>query len=54
MVAKFSLLQARAKPGFSGILHLQEGVNSPEVCPMPDAMVLDNEVISVLIMLSEQ
>ena len=35
------LLLDGAKPGISGIFHLQEGMASPILSPLPDAMVLE-------------
>ena len=53
--AKISLLQDGDKTGLSGIFCLQEGVaSSPDFSPLPDAMVLFNEVSSVLAILASE
>lgn len=39
-------LQARAKPRPSGISHLQEGLASPVLSPLPDTMVLRKSPLS--------
>lgn len=54
-VAKSSLLQDGNKTGLSGIVCLQEEVaSSPDFIPLPDAVVLINEVSSVLAILASK
>lgn len=51
--AKISLLQEGDQTGLSGTICLQEAVAfSPDFTPLPDAMVLYNEVSSVLAILA--
>ena len=53
MVAKISLLQDGDQTGLFGTICLQEAVAfSPDFSPLPDAMVLCNEVSSVLTILA--
>lgn len=46
MATETSLRQDGAKPGISGIFYLQEGMVSPFLSPLPDAIVLEEVTLA--------